>query len=142
VVDAQEEEAGEQEPSPEVAEPVRAQASDTVRAPRKIKPPEVMELDLTSEPAFAQFAGEKKPSTHLTRFLTVAAWFKEHRQVDAVTMNHVYTCYRHMKWPSDLQDFSQPLRDLKRQQLVGSKERGHYAINHLGLQQVEDLGKS
>jgi hypothetical protein len=124
------------------AEPNRAAASDGPKTPRKFRSPEILDVDLTTEPSFAQFASEKNPGSHTMRFLTVAAWFKLHRGLDAVTADHVYTCYRAVKWPTDYQDFAQPLRDLKRSKLLGLKERGHYVINHIGLQQVEDLSKS
>jgi uncharacterized protein YjhX (UPF0386 family) len=69
----------------------------------------------------------------------IAAWFKEHRGLDAITPDHVYTCYRTLKWPLNMNDFAQPLRDLKAKQFLTSPEKGSYAINHLGLQEVQKL---
>jgi hypothetical protein len=112
------------------------------RTPRKPRTPKVLEIDLTTDPAFAAFAAEKNPPSHAMRYLTVAAWFKLHRQIDAVTADHVYTCYRHVRWPTDVPDWGQPLRDLKRQQYLGGETRGQYEINQLGLQQVENLPKT
>jgi hypothetical protein len=54
--------------------------------------------------------------------------------------NHVYTCYRAAKWPTDIADFGAPLRNLKHQQLMIQTEEG-YVINHLGLARVEEQGK-
>jgi hypothetical protein len=106
--------------------------------PRKPAPtPAVLELDLTTDTSLASFAQKANPKSHLKRYLVVAAWFKEHRNIDAITSDHVYTCYRSLKWPLDINDFAQPLRDLKARQYFTAPEKGSYAINHLGLQQVE-----
>jgi hypothetical protein len=69
----------------------------------------------------------------------VAAWFKEHGNLDSISADHVYTCYRVMKWPVNIPDFAQPLRSLKFRQLLDSHPDGGYSINHLGLQHVNDL---
>lgn len=119
-----------------------APASSAPRPPRKIRTPKVLDVDLTTAPSFAEYAADRNPPSHMMRYLTVAAWFKLHRSTDAITADHVYTCYRAVKWPSDIGDFSQALRDLKGRQHVNSAGRGLYAINHLGLQEVENLGKS
>jgi hypothetical protein len=110
------------------------------RKPQQYRKPKVMDVDLKSDPSFAAFADEKKPDSHLKRNLVVAAWFKNARGVDAITIDHVYTCYRWVKWPSEAVDFGGPLRTLKRLQKVTQTEDG-FAINGLGLQEVNDLGK-
>ena len=68
----------------------------------------------------------------------VATWFKLHRGVDAINADHVYTCYRKVKWPTNIPDFVQPLRNLKFKKLMDQKEKGLYAINHLGLSEVDE----
>jgi hypothetical protein len=108
--------------------------------PRKPTVPKVLELDLTSGVSLESFAKEHLPKTEPERALVVAAYFKEHRGEDAITVNHVYTCYRAMKWPSGIEDFSWPLRYLKKEQLMASPGRGQYAINHLGVARVQKLG--
>lgn len=117
-------------------------------APRASKPrkppktPKVIELDLTSDPSFEEFARSKNPQNDQKRFLVVAAWFKLCRNVDAITVEHVYTCYRAIKWPTAIADFAQPLRDLKGRQLLTSGAKGQYSINHLGLAEVDKLPAS
>lgn len=106
------------------------------------KPPRVTEVDFSSGVPFATFAAEKAPDSHAMRYLTVAAWFKLHRNMDSISSNHVYTCYRHVGWPTANIDWGQPLRDLKRDQYMVSGKRGQYEINQLGLQQVEKLPKT
>lgn len=119
--------------------------TSTARHPRETrarKPtvPKVLELDLTSGVSFESYATEHAPKSEPDRNLVVLAWFKEHRSDEAVTANHVYTCYRAMKWPSGIDDFSWPLRALKKEQLVTSTGRGQYTINHLGIARVEKMG--
>ena len=98
--------------------------------PRKHPRAEVIEIDLNSPPSFAGFIVDKDIDSDVDRFLTVAAWFKECRQVSEITANHVYTCYRAANWPSNIKDFAQPLRNLKFQKLMTSPSRGLFAINH------------
>jgi uncharacterized protein YjhX (UPF0386 family) len=133
----------DEEPSGLGEEAVAAsEAPRPAREPRARKPtvPKVLELDLTSGVSFESFANKHQPKTELDRNLVVAAWFKEHRGEQAITVHHVYTCYRAMKWPSGIGDFSQSLRYLKKKQLMSSPGRGQYVINHLGLDRVRKMG--
>jgi hypothetical protein len=126
-----------------VEEPEQAEEASPTRTPRRSAPrsPKVLaDVDLTSEPSFAAFANETKPDSHLKRNLVVAAWFKQARGVDAITMDHVYTCYRSVKWPSDIPDFGSSLRALKRNQKMTQTDQG-FVINHLAIQEVEELRK-
>src|ERR1700736_6382284 len=74
-----------QEPAlePEIEE--EAQQVDTapqaprVNGPRKPAPtPDVLDLDLTTEPSLASHAKKANPKSHHKRYLVIAAWFKEH----------------------------------------------------------------
>jgi hypothetical protein len=108
---------------------------------RKYRSPRVVQIDLSTEPSFTEFATAKNPSNDQKRFLVVAAWFKQARGVDEISMDQVYTCYRAVKWPSSIEDFDAPLRALKKRQLMDKgKGRGMYAINHLGIAEVDALG--
>jgi hypothetical protein len=106
------------------------------------RPKVLSNIDLASDRTFRSFAAEKNPQTNLDKFLVVAAWFKLHRNTDSITTNHVYTCFRHIEWSCDIKDFNQPLRSLKSDQLMNAgQNKGAYAINHLGLDRVDKLGK-
>lgn len=118
------------------SQPIRQAVSRPRKPPRT---PKVLDLDLASGVSFDEFARSKSPSSDHKRYLVVAAWFKLHRQTDAITTDHVYTCYRGIKWPSNIVDFNQPLRDLKARQLMTSGAKGQYSINHLGLAEVDKL---
>jgi hypothetical protein len=71
----------------------------------------------------------------------VATWFKQARRVDAITMEHAFTCYRWVKWPTDMQDWAGPFRSLKRHQKMTQTDDG-FAVNQLGLKEVDDLAKA
>ncbi len=118
------------------------QPSRSTREPRVRKPTamKVLDLDLTTEPSFESFVHRHPPKNDTERNLVALAWFKEHRPDETVTANHVYTCYRAAKWPSGIEDFSATLRSLKKQQLVTSPGRGQFAINHLGIARVDEIG--
>lgn len=110
------------------------------RATKTAKPaPDVLELDMTSGTSLATFVEGTNPKSHAKRFLMIAAWFKEHRETPAITAAHVYTGYRTLKWPVGIPDFSQPLRDLKSDQYMTTPEKANYAINHLGIAEVDKL---
>lgn len=101
------------------------------RAPRKPAPkPSVIQLDITSDPPLSVLAD---PKSNHKRYLKLAAWLHDHRGIEAVTADHIYTCYRHLRWPIDIPDFAQRLRELKHKQYFTMPERGKYAINQLGL---------
>lgn len=124
---------------PEEAEAATPRSREP-KQPRKPTVPKVLDLDLTTGVSFESFAGDHPPKNDTERNLVVLAWYKEHRPDEHVTSNHVYTCYRAMKWPSGIDDFSWPLRALKKEQLVKSTGRGQYEINHLGIARVESMG--
>jgi hypothetical protein len=135
--------ASEQEPEfeheTEVVEPV-AEAR-RARGPRKpAKAPKVIDIDMKSDVSLATFAQGKDAGSHHKRYMIAAAWLKEHRGIDAVNADHIYTCYKSMKWSANVPDFAQPLRELKFKNYFDQPARGMYAINHIGLDRVKNLG--
>ena len=109
--------------------------------PRKPTTPDVLELDLTSGVSLESFADEHPAKSELDRNLIIAAWLKEHRELPAITAAHVYTGYRALGWSVGFEDFSWPLRTLKKDKFMSSPARGEYAINHLGIARVLKLSK-
>jgi len=128
----------------EVVEEVAQQETSRVpRKPRKISVPKVLvDVDLNSgDMPFAKFAEGKAPTSDLARHLVVAYWFKAYRQVNSVSIDHVYTCYKKVGWSTDIKDFAQPFRDVQRQQGRGEFKGGLFTINHLGEDAVEKMPK-
>lgn len=122
-------------------EVVTAPAKPRVQRVRKPTTPDVLDLDLTSDRSLESFANEHSPNSEVERNLVIAAWFKEHRQTPAITAAHVYTAYRALGWSVGFEDFSWPLRTLKKDKFMSSPNRGEYAINHLGIAKVLKLSK-
>lgn len=124
-----------------------ASAAETA-APSKPRParrptvPDPIEVDLTSGPvAFQQFCDERgitASSSDSKKYLVSAAWMKEHRQTPAIETGHIYSIFRMMKWnlPADI---GAPLRAMKQQKWFTTPERGKFAINHLGENEVNSL---
>lgn len=83
--------------------------SKAPRAPRARRPttPDVIEIDLTSDVSWSDFADSHDVKSDVDRYLTVATWLKEHRSVDAISADHVYTCFRAVGWSTAIEDFSQ-----------------------------------
>jgi hypothetical protein len=107
--------------------------------PRKYRSPQVIDLDLHSEPSLAGYTRTRELDSDTDKFLTIAAWSKECRKINEIGADHVYTCFRSLHWSTDIGDFGAPLRYLKQQQLMTSSGRGLYSINHLGLDRVMKL---
>jgi hypothetical protein len=139
---------GSSETPETVQEAKEGQVEGTEAAPRSGKsrkkfpiPKAVPDLDLTSgEMSFETFAKQKgPPDKDLQRYLLVAYWCKKYREIEAVTADHVYTCYKIMGWGTDIRDFAQPLRDLGRFGR-GVFKAPHFTINQVGEAIVEKMG--
>jgi hypothetical protein len=102
-----------------------------VKTQRKAAPkPNIIPLDINTEPSLSSLVD---PDSNHGRYLAIARWLHDHRNTPVITQDHVWTCYRHLGWPTDILDFAQPLRELKHKQYFTTPERGNYAINQLGL---------
>ena len=95
---------------------------------------------MTNDVSFASFVEGKDAGSQQKKYLICAAWLKEHRNVDAVSPEHIYTCFRSIGWPTNIPDFAQPLRELKSRKFFTQPEKGLYAINHIGLDYVKKHG--
>jgi hypothetical protein len=112
----------------------------TSRPKKYISKPKVLELDLTSgEKSLADFLNEKNPDSYNSKYLAVAAWFKEHRKIDTISVDHVFTCFKSMGWSfGTMGDLTGPMRELKRQ-AKGDIQDGKFTINHIGIGLVEKM---
>jgi hypothetical protein len=115
-------------------------ATPRPRAPRKVpKAPNIIDIEMTNDVSFASFAQGKDAGSQHKKYLICAAWLKEHRNIDAVSDKHIYTCFRSIGWSTNIPDFAQPLRELKSRKFFAQPEKGLYAINHIGLDYVKKL---
>ena len=108
------------------------------RAQRKVGPkPNIIALDLESDPPLSSVG--KLKSNH-KRYLAIARRLHDNRDTPVITVDHIYTCFRHLNWPISIADFAQPLRELKFKQYFTQPEAGKYAINQLGLAKAAEAG--
>jgi hypothetical protein len=105
---------------------------------RAFPTPEVVDVDWSSEVPLDEYVSLHPPKNTNERYLTVLSWFKQQKDQDSVSVNEVYTAFRKLKWPTAIKDFSQPLRDLKGQQLLTGGSKDGFRVNHLGISRVEE----
>jgi len=122
---------------------VEARSSAKPRVARKPpSTPDILPIDMKTEVSLSSFAQGKDTKSQHKKYLIAAAWLKEHRDIGGVTAGHIYTCFRSMEWSTNIQDFWQPLRELKARKFFARNERNEYEINHIGLDYVDKLGGS
>ena len=104
---------------------------------RYTQPKFLKDLDLDSgEKPFRDYATEHSPDTDNHRYLVIASWLKLYRNIDSITIHHVYTCFQKMNWTSQ-KDVGQPFRQMKRKSLFENSEKGQWEITHIGLDRVK-----
>jgi hypothetical protein len=114
-----------------------------VRSSRKPPPtPNIVDLDMNQDVSLASFAHGRDAGSQHKKYLIATAWLKEHRGINGVTADHIYTCFRSMDWPTNIPDFYAPLRSLKAKKYFTTNDNGEYEINHIGLDYVRRLGGS
>lgn len=118
-------------------------APTTPPKPRKPAKRKVVQIDLDTDVSLASYAEKYPPKNEQDRFLMTVAYLCEERpDVEGVTADHVYTCFRKLKWSTGSKDFAQPLRNLKANQLLDQgPTRGTYAVNHIGLDRVHKFAE-
>lgn len=85
----------------------------------------------------------KKPGdVDIKRYLVIAHWLKEHKQIDSVGIDHIYTGYRTLGWNLP-KDPLKPFHNAKSRGYFGKGTgKSEFAINHIGEGVVNDLGKA
>lgn len=136
--------------NPNVVDTEEAPISTSSVTPSKAKTkkksygnPQVLDIDLKSgEIPFASYCKSKNPTDTIKKYLVCAAWFKEYRKEEEISIDHIYTCYRAMGW-SVQKDMGQTFRGGKKQGYFdnGSKN-GMWKINHIGLDKVLSMGSN
>jgi hypothetical protein len=112
-------------------------AAPRQKSPRKaLKAPDIVDIEMNEPLSFSDFAKGKDSSSQHKKFMIAAAWLHDHRSTPIVTDGHIYTCFRSIGWSTAINDFAQPLRELKGRKFFTTPERGHYEINHIGLDYV------
>lgn len=130
----------------EDAIPAAAAAPKKQAAPRKLKNFKIMkELKFDdSTPTLEAFINERKPSSHLDRYLCIAYWFKHTVGVEDLTTEHFFTAYMHYDWslPGNAATPIADLRHQKRQLFVAGATPSTCTINNAGERRVREMGKA
>ena len=92
--------------------------------------------------SFKDFANNKKPTSHIKRFLVTAAWFREHNSTPTVTIEHLFTAYGMMRWPwvtdKDMTaHFREGMRPTRR--WYAGDGKGNYTVTDLGVNEVDGM---
>jgi len=141
-VDADEvEDATESEDDVPAAAPTPRKAS-TPRKPPNFKIIRDLKFDDVS-PTLDEFVAEKKPDTHLDRYLCIAYWFKHHKDTEDLTVEHFFTAYMHYSWtlPTNAATPVRDLRHQKRQWFLAGSVQGTSTIANSGERRVMEMGK-
>ena len=140
--------AAEEIPAEEIREDVDEQTNAGAgdkkprRAPRA--PKFLADLNLTTAKVqLADFIKEKNPDSDLDKYAAIAVWYKQHFNIEEISIDHIFTAYDHLGWKAQLPgpDPSQTLRNLKNKKnwlVVGSKN-GFFKVNWNGEDAVNKM---
>lgn len=93
--------------------------------------------------ALAEFMKQKNPTAMWDKYAVVAVWLKQQFQITEISIDHIFTAFKHLGWESQLPtDISKPLKNLtyNRKWFGPGKDKGSYAINWLGEDSVGKMG--
>ena len=109
--------------------------------PRTYTQPKFLaDLDLNSgKESFKDYAMRKDPKTDNQRYLVASRWLHEFRNIDAVTIHHIYTCFQAMKWTSQ-RDLAQPFRTMMKKDSYYQKNGKGWKLTHVGNDAADAIG--
>lgn len=87
------------------------------------------------------FVKAKKSGEGATRrTLVTAMWLRDHGGIDEFTADHIYTCFKWMKWTNTPDHPRQFLRNLKAREhcFDGGTKPAHFKLNHRGEKLIEE----
>lgn len=111
--------------------------------PRVAKTPKILDdLDLKSDPSLEDFVSAFDLKTDVDRYLVIALWFRDARDIPAITVEHVYTCFRSLGWSTASTDFSKPLRNLRDEQSMKGGSKDGFTLTLIGAGKIEKKKRS
>ncbi len=99
-------------------------------------------LDLTTAPVSLQdFVTAKNPTALNDKYLVVATWFKEQMKTDEINIDHIFTAFRTLDWPTP-DDLAAIFRTLKHSKQYFDKgdSVGGYKVTFLATNYVAKMG--
>jgi hypothetical protein len=106
--------------------------------------PKIITLDLTSQSTpLVDFCNKLAVESNNERSLAVVYWLKHFGVTTEVSMDHIHTAFRQMKWntPTDATGPLRLMKGVKYGYIGGGKQPGTYAITHVGENHIHDLMK-
>jgi len=121
--------------------PIKSTSNGSTKV-RTFREPKLIDVDLTvGDVPFPTYAKAKNPPDEATKkFLVVAGWFKEFGGVPGVTIDHVFSAFRLVKWSVNIPDFDLPFRQLVKRSWVKRNSTGVYEITHIGISELQNMG--
>lgn len=122
-----------------------ATATGFERPKRRYSPPTpniLNDIDFNSgEVSLKDFVAQKSPEKVSDRYVVIASWYKQQKNIDEVTADRIYTAFKFLGWQSP-DHVAQMLRDLKSKNKWFDKgtATGAYKINIIGLNVVDKMG--
>lgn len=120
--------------------PITSSMPKNKRARRRTTPEIIPDLDLTSgSSSLKSFCEKKNPDNDTLKYLVIAIWLRDNRDLKEVSINHVYTCYRLMGW-SNPEDFGRVFQNAKpKGYFTKGSSKGSWAITHIGENRVTEM---
>lgn len=99
----------------------------------QVRSPDIVDLDLDSSPTLEEYFKPVADTAAVNRYILIAYWLKRNRNIEEVTVDHIFTCFKRMNWSVPSVPL-QPLIDAKsKKKAFGSgTSRGAYKLNHIG----------
>jgi hypothetical protein len=101
------------------------------------------DIDLTTASVKLEgFVQEKNPADMISKYTVIAFWFKEYFQLEEITIDHIFTAFKHLGWQSQMPDDPvQTFRNAKSLKNWFDKgTKGAYKINWSGQNAVNKMG--
>jgi len=115
--------------------PVKPVASKPQKATPRSKPKFLPDFDLNvSDKPWKEFAEKHTFKNDNEKYLLASLWITQNAELPEFTTAHVFTCFRAMQWPEQL-DFSQPMRAMKsKKSYFTSTESRKWKLTGPGIQ--------
>jgi hypothetical protein len=88
-----------------------------------------------------EYAAQKKPVNHYEKYLLAGLWLTKHGNQELFTPQHLFTCLRSAGWGDGHQDFTQPLRTMKRDKSYFDNPDGKWKLTRPGIEAAEVIVK-
>lgn len=112
------------------------------RKPRVGKTPSVLDgIDFSTDPSLKDFVANYEVKTTFDKYLVIALWYRDARQLNTISVDHVYTAFKMLGWSTAANDFSKPLRNLRDEQSFKGGSREGWSLTLPGAGKIESKKK-